>query len=42
MTDYTSEELEWKNTCGIPFFGLEETEQLADYIMGQYISLQRG
>ena len=42
VTDYTSEELEWKNTCGIPFFGLEETEQLADYIMGQYISLQRG
>ena len=42
VTDYTSEELEWKNTCGIPFFGLEETERLADYIMGQYISSQRG
>ena len=42
VTDYTLEELEWKDTCGIPFFGLEETERLADYIMGQYISSQRG
>ena len=42
VTDYTSEELEWKDTCGIPFFGLEETERLADYIMGQYISSQSG
>ena len=42
VTDYTSEELEWKDTCGIPFFELEETERLADYIIGQYISSQRG
>lgn len=42
VTDYTSEELEWKDTCGIPFFRLEETERLADYIIGQYISSQRG
>ncbi len=40
VTDYRPEKWKWKSICGIPFFGLEETERLADYIIGQYTGLQ--
>ena len=42
VTDYMPVGMNWKNICGIPFWGLDETEQLADYIIGQYTSLQIG